>query len=57
MSDERRAREPMPYLRTRPATMLTAIGLCTAIVAMHLVPEARDVGASPAPVTVVAGTR
>jgi hypothetical protein len=57
MSDERRAREPMPYLRTRPATMLTAIGLCAEIVAMHLIPEARDVGASPAPVTVVAGTR
>ncbi|MCF8533325.1 MAG: hypothetical protein K9G48_10015 [Reyranella sp.] len=57
MSDERQAREPMPYLRTRLATMLTAIGLCAAIIAMHLVPEPRDVGGIPAPVTVVAGTR
>lgn len=42
MSDERRASAPKPHLRTRPATMLTAIGLCVLIMIMQLVPETRD---------------
>lgn len=42
MSDERRAPAPQPHLRTRPATMLTAIGLCLLIMIMQLVPETRD---------------
>ena len=39
MPDERRAQGPKPVLRTRPATMLTAIGLCVLIMVMQLVPE------------------
>lgn len=42
MSDERRAPTPQPHLRTRPATMLTAIGLCLLIMIMQLAPETRD---------------
>lgn len=42
MSDERRAQSPTPVLRTRSATMLTAIGLCVFIMIMQLVPEFRD---------------
>ncbi len=42
MPDERRAPAPQPHLRTRPATMLTAICLCLLIMIMQLVPEARD---------------
>ncbi len=44
MSDVRRARSPSPVLRTRPATMLTAVGLCVFIMIMQLVPEIRDGG-------------
>lgn len=44
MSDERRAHSPSPVLRTRPATMLTAIGLCLFIMIMQLLPEFRDSG-------------
>lgn len=44
MTDERRAPAPQPHLRTRPATMLTAIGLCVLIMIMQLVPEIRDSG-------------
>jgi hypothetical protein len=39
---ERRAKAPNPHLQTRPATMLTAIGLCFLIMIMQLVPEIRD---------------
>lgn len=39
MTDHRPRREPTPHLQTRPATMLTAIGLCALIVLMQLVPE------------------
>lgn len=42
MRGERRASAPQPHLRTRPATMLTAIGLCVLIMVMQLVPEVRD---------------
>ncbi len=34
---------PTPHLRTRPATMLTAIGLCVIIMLIQLVPEFTDV--------------
>ncbi len=44
MSDDRRAQGPTPVLRTRPATMLTAIGLCVFIMIMQLLPEFRDGG-------------
>jgi hypothetical protein len=39
MSDDRRAKGPTPVLRTRPATMLTAIGLCVFIMVMQLLPQ------------------
>jgi hypothetical protein len=42
MPDDRRASAPSPYLRTRPATMFTALGLCLLVMIMQLVPEARD---------------
>jgi len=38
-------RKPNPHLRTRPATMLTAIGLCVLIMLMHLVPDFQQSGA------------
>jgi hypothetical protein len=41
MSD-RQTRQPTPHLQTRPATMLTAIGLCALIVLMQLVPEVQS---------------
>ena len=44
MSDDRRGKDPTPVLRTRPATMLTAIGLCVFIMVMQLLPEFRDSG-------------
>ena len=47
MSDDRRAQSPTPVLRTRPATMLTAIGLCVFIMVMQLLPEFRDSGLDP----------
>ena len=57
MPDERQARAPTPYLKTRPATMLTAIGLCAVIIAMHLVPDIRDGTSNRVPAPVVASTR
>lgn len=42
MTDERTRRAPNPHLRTRPATMLTAIGLCLIIIAIQLVPDIQD---------------
>ena len=44
MSDDRRAKAPTPVLRIRPATMLTAIGLCVFIMVMQLVPQVSDGG-------------
>ena len=44
MPGDRRTQNPMPVLRTRPATMLTAIGLCVFIMVMQLLPEFRDSG-------------
>ena len=42
MSDVRRMQGPTPVLRTRPATILTAMGLCVFIMIIQLVPEFRD---------------
>ncbi len=39
MTDDRPRRELNPHLRTRPATMVTAIGLCLIIIAIQLVPD------------------
>ncbi|UYN95059.1 MAG: hypothetical protein KIT25_24095 [Enhydrobacter sp.] len=52
MPDDRRASTTSPHLRTRPATMLTAIGLCVLIMMIQLIPEIQNVssrfaGASP----------
>jgi hypothetical protein len=44
MTDERRASTPTPYLRTGPATMLTAIGLCLLLMILQFMPEMRDSG-------------
>ena len=44
MSDGRRAKGPTPVLRTRPATMLTALGLCVFIMVMQLLPQFSDSG-------------
>ena len=43
-TDSQRGHSPAPVLRTRPATMLTAIGLCVFIMIMQLLPEFRDGG-------------
>lgn len=45
MPDRRRGHSPPPVLRTRPATMLTAIGLCLFIMVIQLMPEIRGLGA------------
>jgi len=42
MTDDRHPRVPNPHLRTRPATMLTAIGLCLIIMLIQLVPDIQD---------------
>lgn len=54
MTERRSRREPTPHLQTRPATMLTAIGLCALIVLMQLVPEVQSMVRLPA--SVVAAT-
>jgi hypothetical protein len=45
MSDQRQKREPKPHLQTRPATMITAIGLCVLIMLIQLVPQIQDAAA------------
>lgn len=57
MSDERRPQGPKPVLQTRPATMLTAIGLCVLIMIMQLVPEFRDSGSSRLPASATTAAR
>jgi hypothetical protein len=57
MPEERRAHDPKPVLRTRPVTMLTAIGLCVLIMVMRLVPDSRDPGASHLPVSATTAAR
>jgi hypothetical protein len=54
MSDDHRVKSPTPVLRTRPATMLTAIGLCVFIMVMQLLPEFRDSGLTRVPPTTTA---
>jgi len=54
MPDDRRAQSPTPVLRTRPATMLTAIGLCLFIMVMQLIPEFREGGLMRLPATTAA---
>jgi hypothetical protein len=44
MPDKRRGHSPPPVLRTRPATMITAIGLCLFIVVVQLMPDIRGLG-------------
>jgi len=56
MSDDLRVRSPAPILRTRPATMLTAIGLCVFIMILHLVPEFRNGGPLRSPAVGTATT-
>jgi len=53
--DHRQGQAPIP--RTRPATILTAIGLCVLIMIMQLVPETRDLGFSRFGGTVTAATQ
>ncbi|MBX9943234.1 MAG: hypothetical protein K2Y40_04070 [Reyranella sp.] len=60
MPDERRAPNadlPTPYLRTRPATVLTAIGLCLALLVIQFVPDLRDASAGRGAGAVTAGSR
>ena len=57
MPDKRRAQGPKPVLRTRPATMLTAIGLCVLIMVIQLVPQIREIGASRMPASATAAAR
>jgi hypothetical protein len=42
MSNERPAPAPTPLLRTRPATMLTAIGLCVILMLIQFAPGMQD---------------
>lgn len=56
MTDQRKKREPTPHLHTRPATMLTAIGLCVLIMLIQLVPQFQQ-GSPPAPTTASASIR
>ena len=51
MTDLHKRREPTPHLHTRPATMLTAIGLCVLILIMQLLPHLEGTQA-PATTTV-----
>ena len=57
MPDDRRAYGPKPVLRTRPVTMLTAIGLCVLIMVIRLMPDSRDPGSSHLPVSATAAAR
>ena len=45
MTNERLARAPTATLRMRPATMLTAIGLCVIIMLLQFVPETQSFSA------------
>lgn len=56
MSDDRRGKAPTPVLRTRPATMLTAIGLCVFIMVMQLLPQLSDGGLNRLTTTTTAST-
>ena len=56
MTDQSKARKPVPHLQTRPATILTAIGLCVIIMLIQLVPEIND-AASRLPTTSISSAR
>ena len=43
MSDERSTRPSTPHMHMRPATLLTAIGLCLLIMVIQLVPALQGV--------------
>ena len=57
MPDDRRAYGPKPVLRTRPVTMLTAIGLCVLIMVIRLVPDFRDPGSGAVPISATTAAR
>jgi hypothetical protein len=57
MPDDRRAYGPKPVLRTRPVTMLTAIGLCVLIMVIRLMPDSRDPSSSHLPVSAATAAR
>ncbi len=42
MTDDHQRRAPTPHLHTRPATMLTAIGLCLLIIVIQLAPDLQN---------------
>ncbi|WP_421996132.1 hypothetical protein [Reyranella sp.] len=44
MPDDYRPHSPPLVLRTRPATLLTAIGLCLIILVMQVLPQVRNGG-------------
>jgi len=44
MTDDRKKRQSTPHLHTRPATMVTAIGLCVLIMLLQLLPQLQDSG-------------
>jgi hypothetical protein len=53
MSDQqRKKREPKPHLQTRPATMITAIGLCVLIMLMQFMPQIQDAAPRPQATTI-----
>ena len=56
MSDQHKKRAPNPHLQTRPATMITAIGLCVLIMLIQLVPEI-DSAASRLQTTTISNAR
>ena len=57
MSDDSRNNKPSsPHLHTRPATMITAIGLCMLIMLMQLLPDIQDATARLTMATTTAGS-
>lgn len=56
MTNSTRSRPPTPHLQTRPATMITAIGLCLLIMLMQLVPQLQK-AQEPSATTKVADLR
>jgi hypothetical protein len=57
MSDQRRSQPTSPHLRTRPGTLLTAIGLCAIIVLIQLAPELQGLASPLAAPTTVSSAR
>jgi len=48
MTNNRQRHVPSPYMQMRPATMLTALGLCAIVVLMQFVPEIQNAARAPA---------